>query len=110
MDSIPCGPTNATSLYISGSPGLGKTALLHEVLESLSARYESLRTVVVNCMGMTSLDFSALKEHVVEGLDGALPARSLVDSRFNALLAQGNMRWYAYSIGIYSRLIWYPAV
>ncbi|KIJ50510.1 hypothetical protein M422DRAFT_204158 [Sphaerobolus stellatus SS14] len=49
-----CSENDATSLYISGAPGTGKTALVNEVLASLSASAEhaQISTVYVNCMSV----------------------------------------------------------
>ncbi|KAF9963519.1 AAA ATPase, partial [Mortierella alpina] len=45
---------NAGSLYISGQPGTGKTALLNEILRDMEPEMEEaehkIKTVVINCM------------------------------------------------------------
>ncbi|KAG9326149.1 hypothetical protein KVV02_005654 [Mortierella alpina] len=46
--------TSAGSLYISGQPGTGKTALLNEILRDMGPEMEEeeheIKTVVINCM------------------------------------------------------------
>lgn len=56
-----------TSLYISGSPGTGKTALVSSVLRTLGSG--SVNVVFINCMALTSVD--ALWERLLEELEGA---------------------------------------
>lgn len=51
-----------TSLYISGSPGTGKTALVDSILRSLPT--SDIRLVMVNCMALGSIE--ALWERLAE--------------------------------------------
>lgn len=44
----------ATSLYISGSPGTGKTALVMSVLST--AKRDDVRTAYINCMGLKDVN------------------------------------------------------
>ncbi|KAJ7772656.1 P-loop containing nucleoside triphosphate hydrolase protein, partial [Mycena maculata] len=56
-----------TSLYISGSPGTGKTALVNSVIRTLSA--DQIKVIMINCMALNSVD--ALWERLIEELGGA---------------------------------------
>lgn len=67
MDVDPAGEV-ISSLYISGSPGTGKTALVTDILQKLQDRTD-LRpqaVVYVNCMGLS--DVKAVWESVWEAL------------------------------------------
>jgi cell division control protein 6 len=57
-----------TSLYISGTPGTGKTALVNSVLRSLeqSEGTSDLRVISINCMALRSVD--ALWDRLYEEL------------------------------------------
>ena len=55
------GDDHSTSLYISGSPGTGKTALVNAVLRSMPT---DAKVVFVNCMALNSID--ALWERLIE--------------------------------------------
>lgn len=55
----------ATTLYISGAPGTGKTALVHAVLAEFEAEAR-VRVVTVNCMALGSVD--ALWDRLLEEL------------------------------------------
>lgn len=48
--------THSTSLYISGSPGTGKTALVNSVI-SQSAIPPTIRVITINCMALNDIDF-----------------------------------------------------
>jgi cell division control protein 6 len=63
--------TRPSSLYISGPPGLGKTALLHSILDSedFQALYPDLRVHVENC---TSLGSVALEKTFWNRVGGGL--------------------------------------
>ncbi|KAJ7497591.1 P-loop containing nucleoside triphosphate hydrolase protein [Mycena latifolia] len=56
-----------TSLYISGSPGTGKTALVNSVLRTLGA--DQVKIITINCMALNSVD--ALWERLIEELSGS---------------------------------------
>lgn len=47
-------------LYISGAPGTGKTALINELVSSISAG--SIRTIFVNCMTLENRDLDGVWE------------------------------------------------
>ncbi|KAF9462278.1 P-loop containing nucleoside triphosphate hydrolase protein [Collybia nuda] len=54
----------STSLYISGSPGTGKTALVNAIMRSLPAE---AKVVSINCMALSSIE--ALWDRLVEELE-----------------------------------------
>lgn len=54
------------SLYVSGSPGCGKTALVNSVLASISEEDSYVRVVSLNCMALNGID--ALWERLAEAL------------------------------------------
>ncbi|KAJ7187943.1 P-loop containing nucleoside triphosphate hydrolase protein [Mycena filopes] len=53
-----------TSLYISGSPGTGKTALVNAVLRTLNV--DQVKVITINCMALNSVD--TLWERLIEEL------------------------------------------
>ncbi|KAJ7141510.1 P-loop containing nucleoside triphosphate hydrolase protein [Mycena epipterygia] len=53
-----------TSLYISGSPGTGKTALVNSILRTLNV--EQVKVITINCMALNSVD--VLWERLIEEL------------------------------------------
>ncbi|KAJ7647053.1 P-loop containing nucleoside triphosphate hydrolase protein [Roridomyces roridus] len=55
-----------TSLYISGSPGTGKTALVNSVVRSLGI--DKVKVIMINCMALNSVD--VLWERLIEELGG----------------------------------------
>ncbi|KAJ7495965.1 P-loop containing nucleoside triphosphate hydrolase protein [Mycena galericulata] len=55
-----------TSLYISGSPGTGKTALVNSILRTLGVG--QVKVITINCMALNSVD--ALWERLIEELGG----------------------------------------
>ncbi|KAF8583900.1 P-loop containing nucleoside triphosphate hydrolase protein [Ramaria rubella] len=67
-------PNDATSLYVSGAPGTGKTALINEVLSAISAgaNTSSIRVIYVNCMALGAKDgLSSLWDRCVEELNAS---------------------------------------
>ncbi|KAF7306005.1 AAA domain-containing protein [Mycena chlorophos] len=58
--------TQHTSLYISGSPGTGKTALVNSVLRALPA--DQAKVITINCMALNSVD--VLWDRLTEELGG----------------------------------------
>ncbi|KAJ3732143.1 P-loop containing nucleoside triphosphate hydrolase protein [Lentinula guzmanii] len=56
------------SLYISGSPGCGKTALMSSILDSL--QLDGTRIINVNCMALTNFD--SLWDRLIDEFDGVL--------------------------------------
>ncbi|CAK5281399.1 unnamed protein product [Mycena citricolor] len=55
-----------TSLYISGSPGTGKTALVNSILRDLDV--QQVKVITINCMALNSLD--VLWDRLIEELGG----------------------------------------
>jgi cell division control protein 6 len=84
-----------TTLYISGSPGSGKTALVNAVLDMLDK--SDVRIMPINCMALSGID--ELWERLLEDLDGGKkktktkPAstKEAVERLFTNL----KTRWYA---------------
>ncbi|KAF8232203.1 P-loop containing nucleoside triphosphate hydrolase protein [Tricholoma matsutake] len=67
LDCLSTDDEQSTSLYISGSPGSGKTALVNSILRSLNT---DVKVICINCMALNSLD--ALWERLLEDLhDGS---------------------------------------
>ncbi|GFR72997.1 cell division control protein 6 homolog [Elysia marginata] len=57
------------SLYISGPPGTGKTAVIQHVVENLKSKFPSLKSAFINCM--TLKDSNAVFCHTHEQLKGS---------------------------------------
>ncbi|XP_062451710.1 cell division control protein 6 homolog [Rhea pennata] len=81
------------SLYISGAPGTGKTACLSRVLQDCKGELARSRTVVLNCMSLSSSQavFPAIAEQL--GLQAAARAagREIVRKLEKQLTAKGPM-------------------
>ena len=62
---------NHSALYISGSPGTGKTALVNTVLKALEEDFlaQNVQVLVVNCMALDGVDamWQQLADMVVSG-------------------------------------------
>lgn len=60
--------TQCATLYISGSPGTGKTALVNSVLRDLESEVE-LQVISINCMALANLDelWDRLLEELEDG-------------------------------------------
>lgn len=71
----------ATNLYISGSPGSGKTALVHSVLHSIDLSASKVEVVTLNCMGLK--DVSVVLDRAYEAL------QSLKSEKRNAKGSKG---------------------
>jgi cell division control protein 6 len=91
--------TMETTLYISGSPGTGKTALVNSVLRDLESGPD-LKVVSVNCMALNNVD--ALWNHLLdELLDGKkVKGRGKKpkgrEAVLKALSDMHHSRWYVY--------------
>ncbi|KAF5386236.1 hypothetical protein D9615_002675 [Tricholomella constricta] len=59
-----CDAAQSTSLYISGSPGTGKTALVNSVLRETTT---DAQVIFINCMALNSVE--SLWERLIEELD-----------------------------------------
>jgi len=57
-----------SSMFISGSPGTGKTALVTRIVRELATEYPSnLKVISINCMALKTLD--TLWERMIDELD-----------------------------------------
>jgi cell division control protein 6 len=88
----------STSLYISGSPGSGKTALVNSILRSLNT---DAKVIFINCMALNSVE--ALWDRLLEELqDGSKrkaagkPKKTKVRDAVEALLSNSQTKWYAF--------------
>ncbi|KAK0467707.1 P-loop containing nucleoside triphosphate hydrolase protein [Desarmillaria tabescens] len=57
-----------TCLYISGSPGTGKTALVNSLIQSLGTDLNGTKVITINCMALDNVD--ALWERLSEEFQG----------------------------------------
>ncbi|KAF8812914.1 P-loop containing nucleoside triphosphate hydrolase protein [Phlegmacium glaucopus] len=71
-----------TSMFISGAPGTGKTALVNAVIRDLSAKNDHVQVVFINCMALKSVD--ALWERIIEDLVTAPKKKSTANRKTNA--------------------------
>lgn len=85
-----------TSLYISGSPGSGKTALVNSVIRSLDT---NAKVISINCMALNSLD--ALWERLLEDLQQDPKRKGTAKSKktkardaVESLLSNCRTKWY----------------
>ncbi|KAL0062906.1 AAA ATPase [Marasmius tenuissimus] len=65
---------NTSTLFVSGTPGTGKTALITDIVQSLDQKTDTLRVLVVNCMALNGMD--ALWERLLEDLQSVRKGRS----------------------------------
>jgi cell division control protein 6 len=88
-----------TSLYISGSPGTGKTALVNSVLRALDVN--EVKVITINCMALNSVD--TLWERLTEELGATAakkrktagrPKKQLAKDAVDALLAVLPTKWF----------------
>ncbi|KAF7315700.1 AAA domain-containing protein [Mycena indigotica] len=73
-----------TSLYISGSPGTGKTALVNSVLRALSP--DQVKVIIINCMALSTVEI--LWERIVEELGGNTDKKRKTAGRLTKLKGQ----------------------
>jgi cell division control protein 6 len=66
-----------TSLYISGSPGTGKTALVNSVLRTLDIN--QVKVITINCMALNSVD--TLWERLIEELGATADKKRKIAGR-----------------------------
>ena len=107
-DFISIGPTStkdsdASVLYISGSPGTGKTALVNAILDEMREQLTAAKTsvITVNCMAVNDLDalYSKLVDDLSEeGLDGkrgirGRKAKETSLQAINRLLGDRDTKW-----------------
>lgn len=90
-------------LYISGSPGTGKTALVNNILGSLRDELENaeISVVTVNCMALNNIDalleqliehFRSAEESTKKGARARKPKISTMQI-LNSLFSQAARRW-----------------
>lgn len=92
-------PQKAKALYISGSPGTGKTALLKHVLDGLKAKQNAKSIAFLNCTTVTNA--ADIWERIALELDLeyiSSPSRGkgkqrCDESRFLDALDRSNSRW-----------------
>ena len=91
-----------TSMFISGAPGTGKTALVNAVIRDLLDKNDHVKVISINCMALKSVD--ALWERIIEDL-AITPRRKRTTSkktnshdRLKALLSTLNTQWYVINI------------
>ncbi len=93
-NSADSGRSRATSLYVSGKPGTGKTALVSSIMTSIS--HDAVQPIYVNCMGLK--DLSILWERVLTALGESGPSKSKSSSsslqRLERVLERGDMKWW----------------
>jgi hypothetical protein len=81
-----------TSLYISGSPGTGKTALVTSTLATMKTN--DVRTVYINCMGLKDVD---ILWYCVLAAFGELSVNSKAKTFLRQLerkLAEEDFKWF----------------
>ncbi|KAH7888789.1 P-loop containing nucleoside triphosphate hydrolase protein [Phlebopus sp. FC_14] len=86
--SASCDDSQSSTLFISGSPGTGKTALVNSVLADFEVHCGDLQVVSVNCMTFQNVD--TLWQRVCESLipsehgarNGTLKGRRFLDELF----------------------------
>jgi cell division control protein 6 len=88
---------HTTSMFISGAPGTGKTALVNDVIRDLSAKNDHLQVISINCMALKSVD--ALWERIIEDLATAPKRKSAASKktsghdRLKTLLSTLKTKW-----------------
>ncbi|KAF8069994.1 P-loop containing nucleoside triphosphate hydrolase protein [Lyophyllum atratum] len=68
---IPFGDATSTSLYISGTPGTGKTALVNSILREMTT---DAKVVFINCMALNSVE--SLWDRLIEELGNTQKQKS----------------------------------
>jgi cell division control protein 6 len=97
LDGLAMDDEHPTSLYISGSPGSGKTALVNSILRSLNT---DAKVIFINCMALNSVD--ALWERLLEELHEGSKRKAVGKPKkikgrdaVEALLSNRQTKWYA---------------
>lgn len=95
--------TDASVLYISGTPGTGKTVLVNSVVAALSEQFATVRTnvITVNCMALNDVDalYDRLHEDLSRGPStpkkrkGQKGKVSSLDG-VDAMLGSEKVKWY----------------
>lgn len=82
------GPASKRILYISGSPGSGKTALINTLLEGTLFE-DDVKIIYINCMANSEVD--AIWDRVYEGLE--LNKKGDTVQAVQDMFAQGQKKW-----------------
>jgi len=88
---------DTTSMFISGAPGTGKTALVNTVIRNISAKHDHVKVISINCMALKSVD--ALWERIIEDLATVPKRKSAMNKKINGydrlktLLSTLNTKW-----------------
>ena len=90
---------DVSALYISGSPGTGKTALVNATLANLAGQLEGVQVLAVNCMALDGVDavWQRLAEMFGAGNKSPGRARKSKDSPqqiVETALRSSKQKWY----------------
>ena len=93
---------NTSALYISGSPGTGKTALVNATLADLAGQLTDVQLLSVNCMALDGVDavWQRLAEMVSTGSKSPGRARKSKDSPQQIVekaLGSNKQRWCVFN-------------
>ena len=85
-------PVQCVSLYISGSPGTGKTAVVNSVISELAIP-PTFTVITINCMALNDVDF--LWSRLADELSSNVKAKKAVKGidGVNQLLSAYNSKW-----------------
>lgn len=87
------------SLYVSGSPGSGKTALINSVLHLFDKELADIKIVTINCMALANVD--ELWRRLLEELDFSKKSKSRSKKQLKgkealeAVMTALRTKWYA---------------
>ena len=94
------GESSGQSLYVSGSPGTGKTALVNDILSEHQESQENVQVLSLNCMAFNDVD--ALWDKMIEVFGDAQTSKSAAKGKkargreaIVKLLAKTASKWYA---------------
>jgi cell division control protein 6 len=96
-----------TSLYISGTPGTGKTALVRQILKDLPSTLadDDVFTVYINCMGLQEgVVWDRIVEEILDsGAESLMRGRCRTKTKgskaaFEKLLSHGDAKWHVFRI------------
>lgn len=93
------GESSGQSLYVSGSPGTGKTALVNDILSKHQESQENVQVLSLNCMAFNDVD--ALWDKMIEVFGDAHASKSTTKGKkargrevIVKLLAKTASKWY----------------
>jgi cell division control protein 6 len=90
-----------TTLYISGSPGTGKTMLVNSILRDLDVDHPSVKVISLNCMAINDTDtlwdrlleqFEAITKRKTVGRAAKAKGREAIDG----LLSSTSVKWFEF--------------